>query len=161
MSDMHRQEDKVMAHLPERWVTQRYALTLALAMDALKAALDMATQLQVRVSLVIVDDSGLPVHSAHMDGAPRQAQTIALNKAATAAGFGIATSEWSARLQRCSPAVQQGLPLQPGMALFGGGEPLHHDGQVIGAVGVSGASESQDAQCANAAAECVRSLLGG
>ncbi|WJD72310.1 heme-binding protein [Pseudomonas asiatica] len=149
-----------MARTPERWVTQRYTLTLALAMEALNAALDKAAQLHIKVSLVVVDDSGLAIHSAHMDGAPRQAQAIALSKAATAAGFGIATNEWSTRLQRCSPAVQQGLPLQSGMALFGGGEPLRHAGQVIGAIGVSGASENQDADCARAAAVHVQALLG-
>ncbi|MFD2641934.1 GlcG/HbpS family heme-binding protein [Pseudomonas japonica] len=138
---------------------QQSSLTLRLAMDALSAAVDFAEQAGLRVSLVLVDASGQPIHSAHMDGAPRPCQTIALHKAQTAAGFGVSTSAWEERLQKASAAVREGLPLQPGLALFGGGEPFLHDGQVIGAIGVSGASEALDANCARAAVDRVRALL--
>lgn len=98
-----------------------------------------------------MDATGTPIHTSHMDGAPRTSQAITLNKAITAAGFGKSTADWSARLQKCSAAVQQGLPLQPQMALFGGGEPFIMAELVIGAIGVSGASESDDYLCAKAA----------
>lgn len=141
------------------WLREQLTLTLPLAMQALQAALDAATEQQVKVSLAIVDGCGLPIHTAHMDGAPRPAHAIALRKALTAAGFGIATADWEQRLERCSEAVRNGFPLQPGMALFGGGEPLRHAGQVIGAIGVSGASEAIDTLCAKAAANHVTTLL--
>ncbi|MFG0400544.1 heme-binding protein [Pseudomonas sp. zjy_11] len=141
------------------WLREKLTLTLPLAMQALQAALDTATQQQVRVSLAIVDGGGLPIHTAHMDGAPLPAHAIALRKALTAASFGIATADWGQRLEHCSEAVRNGLPLQPGMALFGGGEPLLHAGQVIGAIGVSGASEAIDTLCAKAAAHHVAALL--
>lgn len=134
-------------------------LGLALAMQALQAALDAAAEQGARVSIQVVDAAGLPIHCAHMDGAPGPSRAIALNKAVTAAGFGIATSAWQERLEGCSAAVRQGLPLQPGMALFGGGEPFHHQGQVIGAIGISGASERLDGLCARAAVERVAELL--
>ena len=139
---------------------QQPTLTLRLAMQALNAALDFAEQAGIRVSLVILDAGGQPIHSAHMDGAPRPSQAIALNKALAAAGFGVSTQVWEERLQKCSTAVRQGLPLQPNLALFGGGEPFLLDGQVIGAIGVSGASEAMDGQCAQAAVARVAELLG-
>jgi uncharacterized protein GlcG (DUF336 family) len=142
-----------------QWLREQLTLTLPLAAQAMQAALDAATQQQVKVSLAIVDGSGLPIHTAHMDGAPRPAYAIALRKALTAAGFGIGTADWGQRLEHCSEAVRNGLPLQPGMALFGGGEPLRHAGQVIGAIGVSGASETIDTLCAKAAANYVTALL--
>ncbi|SFA59660.1 GlcG/HbpS family heme-binding protein [Metapseudomonas otitidis] len=108
-----------------------------------------------RVSIAVVDASGLPIHTAHMDGAPQPSRDIALHKAITAAGFGVATSAWDQRLAACSPGVRQGLPLQPNLALFGGGEPFLHDSRVIGAIGVSGASEAIDAACAQAASQSV------
>ena len=123
------------------------------------AAVEFAEHSDLRVSLVILDAGGQPVHSAHMDGAPRPCQAVALNKALTAAGFGVSTQVWEERLQKCSAAVRDGLPLQPNMALFGGGEPFVLDGQVIGAIGVSGASEAMDARCAQAAVDKVRALL--
>jgi len=139
---------------------QQPTITLRLAMQALGAAVDFAEQAGLRVSLAILDASGQLIHSAHMDGAPRPSQAIALNKALTAAGFGVSTSVWEARLQKTSAAVRDGLPLQPNLALFGGGEPFLHDGQVIGAIGVSGASEAMDAECARAAVARVGELLG-
>lgn len=141
------------------WLRQQTSLTLRLAFEATEAALELATRLEVRVSLVALDGAGIAIHSAHMDGAPRPAQAIALNKALTAAGFGIPTADWAARLEQCSSAVRQGLPLQPDLALFGGGEPFIHDGQVIGAIGASGASEAVDSLCAKAAVERVQTLL--
>lgn len=139
---------------------QQPTITLRLAMQALQGALDKAEEEQVRISLVVVDASGQPIHSAHMDMAPRQSRNIALNKALTAVGYGIATQDWQARLENCSEGVRQGLPLQRNMALFGGGEPFLFDSQVIGAIGVSGASEAIDGCCARAAVERVQALLG-
>ncbi|WP_175649636.1 GlcG/HbpS family heme-binding protein [Pseudomonas sp. Marseille-P9899] len=138
---------------------QQQTITLRLAMQALDAAVSFAEQAGVRVSVAILDASGQPINSAHMDGAPRPCQAIALNKALTAAGFGVSTQVWEERLQKCSAAVREGLPLQPNLALFGGGEPFLLDAQVIGAIGVSGASEAQDAACAQAAVEKIRELL--
>ncbi|PWU29353.1 MULTISPECIES: heme-binding protein [unclassified Pseudomonas] len=143
------------------FLRQQTSLTLTLAMQALQAALNRAEELQARVSIVVVDASGLPVHSAHMDAAPAPSRDIALSKARTAAAFNLPTRDWQARLERCSDAVRQGLPLQPGLALYGGGEPLRLSGEVIGAIGVSGAAEELDCSCARAAVEHVRSLLQG
>ena len=141
------------------WLRQQPTITLDLAIQGMQATLELAKNLNIRVSLVILDGAGITILSAHMDGAPRPSQAIALNKALTAAGFGTSTADWSERLKGCSSAVQNGLPLQPGMALFGGGEPFLVDGQVIGAIGVSGASEANDCLCAKAAAKRVDKLV--
>lgn len=141
------------------WLRQQSTITLDLAIQGMHAALEIAKDLKIRVSLVILDGTGITIHTAHMDGAPRPSQAIALNKALTAAGFGVSTTEWPDRLKRCSLAVQTGLPLQPGMALFGGGEPFLVDGEVIGAIGVSGASEEVDSLCAKAAVNRLNELL--
>ena len=135
------------------------SITLQLAMKGMLSALEQAEQLGVQVSLVIVDAASQTVHSSNMDRAPRPCHAIALNKALTAAGFGRATAEWTGRLEGCSEAVKTGLPLQPNMALFGGGEPFIWNGEVIGAIGVSGASEANDTLCAKAAVNSVLKLL--
>lgn len=140
---------------------QQTHLGLALAMQALAATLSTAERHGVRVSIAVVDASGLPIHTAHMDGAPQPSRDIALHKAITAAGFGVATHAWDQRLAACSPAVRQGLPLQPRLALFGGGEPFLHNGRVIGAIGVSGASEAIDSACAQAASQSLAQHLSG
>lgn len=142
-----------------RLLRHQTSITLDLAMQALQAALAQAASDGVRISIVIVDASAQPIHSAHMDGAPAQCRDIALGKARSAAGFGCATGDWQERLERCSPAVRQGLPLQAGLVLFGGGEPFRLGSEVLGAIGVSGASEQVDVRCAQAAVERVQSLL--
>lgn len=162
-------QQKQLAALPEwrlernermaLWLRQQSTITLGLAVQGMQAAIEQAQDLGVKVSLVIVDASGMTIQMSHMDGAPRPSQAIALNKALTAAGFGRSTSEWTDRLQGCSPAVQTGLPLQAGMALFGGGEPFLVNGEVVGAIGVSGASEINDGLCAEAAAQRISDLV--
>ncbi|WJD60731.1 GlcG/HbpS family heme-binding protein [Pseudomonas kurunegalensis] len=141
------------------WLRQQPTITLDLAVQGMQAAIEQAQQLGIKVSMVIVDASGTSIHMSHMDGAPRPSQAIALNKALTAGGFGKSTSEWTDRLQGCSPAVQTGLPLQPGMALFGGGEPFLCDGEIVGSIGVSGASEADDDLCAKAAERRISDLI--
>lgn len=141
------------------YVRQVPTLTLQLAMQALLACLAHARQEELQVSIAIVDPAGRPIHTAHMDGAPLQSREIALNKAATAVGFGQSTTVWIERLPRCSEVVRQGLPLQANLALFGGGEPFLFEGAVIGAIGVSGASEAADVRCARAAVQAVNALF--
>lgn len=138
---------------------QHTSLSLALAMQALQASLDKAISVKVNVSIAVVDKAGHLLHMAHMDGAPLLSRDIALNKARTAVNFGLPTQAWQQRLEGCSPAVRQGLPLQPGLAMFGGGEPLRFAGEVIGAIGISGASEALDQACAQAASLHVEALL--
>lgn len=135
-------------------------MTLALAQQALAATLAEAEAQGVAVSIVLVDPAGQLVLAAHMDGAPSPSRDIAQRKAVTAAGFNASTASWEERLAKCSAAVRQGLPLQPGLALFGGGEPLRYQDSVIGAIGVSGASEALDIACAQAAVVRVQALLG-
>lgn len=141
------------------WLRTCTSISLPLAMQALQAALNEADSLQVKVSISILDAAGNLLHMAHMDGAPALSREIARRKAATAVAFGIPTSAWEERLQRCSLAVREGLPLQEGVALFGGGAPFSVAGCVAGGIGISGASEQLDAQCAEAAVRCVERLL--
>nr|WP_315983490.1 heme-binding protein [Aliamphritea spongicola] len=70
-------------------------------------------------------------------------------KAYTAVSFGFGTHLWQQRLAD-KPHLLSGLTQQPDMVLFGGGLPVTYNGQLVGAVGVSGASEAQDQACAAA-----------
>jgi uncharacterized protein GlcG (DUF336 family) len=137
------------------------SITLSLAREILACVIEEAERQEVAVSVAIVGAGGEVVLTAHMDGAPPPSRAIALSKAMTAAAFRDSTAEWEERLACCSAMVRQGLPLQPGLAFFGGGEPFVHQGDVIGAVGLSGASESVDVACARAASERVKALLQG
>ena len=115
-----------------------------------QAAARHAQQLGVRINIAVVDSSGNLAAFLRMPGAPLHSIDIAVDKAYTAASFGLATSGWSQALRLHSEAVRQGLVLRPRFVAFGGGLPIVEDGQRVGAIGVSGGSEDEDEQCAQA-----------
>ncbi|SFX18754.1 GlcG/HbpS family heme-binding protein [Marinospirillum alkaliphilum] len=145
-----------MTVLLQQWSS----LSLSAARQLADHLLLQAEQQGVQVALAVVDRAGVPLVRIKMDLAPAPSQDIALRKATTALAFGMATDGWDARLQQASQGVRQGLPLQDGLALFGGGVPLVVDQQPVGAVGVSGASEVQDTALARQAATFLKQLLG-
>ncbi|WP_449433230.1 GlcG/HbpS family heme-binding protein [Pseudomonas putida] len=126
-------------------------VTLPLAICAMQAAIAEAERCGLRISICLVNAMGQQILAAHMDGATLQSAEIARGKALTAVGYGLSTSTWEQRLENRSHAVRQGLPLQAGLVLFGGGEPFADQGTTVGAIGVSGGSEQEDVQCALAA----------
>jgi uncharacterized protein GlcG (DUF336 family) len=85
-----------------------------------------------------------------MNGAPLHSMDIALDKAYTASSFGLPTSQWTEALKHHSAAVGQGLIARPRFVAFGGGLPIVHQGERIGGIGVSGGSEQQDEEIAQA-----------
>lgn len=122
---------------------------------ALSAASAKAVALGVQVNIALTDGSGLMVGFLRMNHAPLHSIDIALDKAYTSASFGLPTGQWTDVLKHHSPAVGQGLVLRPRFVAFGGGLPIVHQGHRIGAIGVSGGSESQDEQIAQAGMDAL------
>ncbi|MEO8119155.1 MAG: heme-binding protein [Rhodoferax sp.] len=120
------------------------------ALAAVGAAVQAAEAMGARINVAVVDASGVLASFLRMPGAPLHSVEIAIDKAYTAASFGLATSQWSAALQQHSSAVREGIVLRPRFVAFGGGLPVIENGQRIGGIGVSGGSEQQDEACARA-----------
>ena len=114
------------------------------------AAVKAAGVLGLRVNVAVVDAGGVLAAFLRMPGAPLHSVDIAIDKAYTAASFGLATSQWSAALQQHSVAVRDGIVRRPRFVAFGGGLPVMEVGQCIGGIGVSGATEEQDEAIAGA-----------
>lgn len=106
--------------------------------------------------IIAVVDAGVHLKAfTRMDGAVLASIDIALKKARTAALF-QANSE--AVWEYCKPgAPAPGLELtNGGLAPFGGGVPLKSvDGELLGAVGVSGGAVAQDMEIARVAADAL------
>lgn len=117
---------------------------------AVEGASRKALELGVKINVAVVDAGGNRLAFLRMNGAPLHSIAIAEDKAFTAASFGLPTDQWSAVLKQHSEAVQRGLPLVQRFVMFGGGVPIRVDGELIGGIGVSGASEEQDGECARA-----------
>ena len=128
----------------------QHNVSLKAALRAAEAAVDHATGLGIRVVVAVVDRDGMPVATLRMAGAHLHSTAIAEDKAYTAASFGRDTAEWDALLATRSDALRQGLMLRPRFIAFGGGLVIRHEDERIGGIGVSGGSEAQDVECAEA-----------
>ena len=117
---------------------------------AVQAAVAEATVIGVTINVAVVDSSGTLMAFLRMPNAPLHSIEIAMDKAYTAASFSLPTHLWQDVLQDHSPAVRDGLLRRARFVGFGGGLPILENGVLIGAIGVSGASEAQDQQCAQA-----------
>ncbi len=91
---------------------------------------------------------------SRMDGAPIPTIEMAQNKAYTAL-LGVSTQDFFNFIQG-DPSLLAGIPTLTRMAAWGGGFPIEVDGEIVGAVGVSGAPTVQnDVDCARAALAVV------
>ncbi len=131
------------------------SLTLAGARKALDAALAKAEAMGQRFCIAVTDTSGEPVATARMDGAPRLSAGIALNKAFTVAGFGgMPSGNWW-NLIKDEPSLVHGITHTPRLIVFGGGVGIFADGELVGAIGVSGGSAEEDTEVAQAGADAI------
>lgn len=127
---------------------------------AVSAAIATARKLGVRINAAVVDGGGNLAAFLRIPGAFLHSVGIAMDKAYTAASFGFPTSQWEAVLAG-DDRLRQGLMEVPRLMMIGGGVPIIVDGRVIGAIGVSGASEEQDEICARAALAALGLGSGG
>jgi glc operon protein GlcG len=121
---------------------------------ALDAAMRAANSLGVPVCIAVSDRAGHLVAYARMDGAPLLSGEIAQDKAYTVAAFGLPTHEWF-DLIKDELSLLHGIVKTDRLIVFGGGVPINADGDLVGAVGVSGGSADQDRQIAEAGAAAI------
>src|SRR5260370_9660891 len=108
----------------------------------LAAAETKAKESGVAETICVCDDGGHPIALHRMTGARLTGVEIAMAKAFTAAGHRRATHKFNA--SPAGPALPGNEAfgihaMHPGrFAIFVGGFPIEVDGQVVGAIGVSG-----------------------
>ena len=117
------------------------------AFKAVGAAVEQGLAIGCRVNAAVVDAGGNLLAFRRADGAFLHSIAIAQDKAYTAAGFGVSTSQLYEAVKE-PPALRDGIMLRERLVLFGGGHPIVVDGEVVGGIGCSGASEEQDSLCA-------------
>ncbi len=130
-------------------------LSLETAEKVVIAAKNKSTELGTRMDIAVVDAGGNLKAFARMDGAWLGSIDIAIRKARTARSFDMNTGE-------IGKLSQPGGPLfgiehsNGGLITFPGGVPLKsNDGEIVGAIGVSGSTVEDDhaAAAAGAAAD--------
>ncbi|MFA7250170.1 MAG: heme-binding protein [Dehalococcoidia bacterium] len=122
----------------------------------LDAARAEATKMQKAVTITVVDAAGAPMVLERMDGATPMTTMVADAKAAGSAFTGR-DSVLNRTMAENNPAmvalVSQRLAGR--FAPVQGAVVLRRDGEVVGAVGVSGATAEEDEQIAKAGAAVV------
>jgi glc operon protein GlcG len=101
------------------------------------------------VTIAVVDDGGHPLAMERLDGCAPIGAYVAVEKARTAA-LGRRESKQYEDMINGGRVAFLSAPVIAGMLT--GGVPVIADGQVVGAVGVSGVKPDQDSQIASAGA---------
>ncbi len=127
-------------------------LSLVVANRLLTAATDRAASLEVLVSVAVVDQGGHLVAFCRMDGAEIAGPTLAVDKAFTSVAQSTSTSELAELAGPGGPLFGLQANGHGRYVIFAGGIPLRVNGVIVGGVGVSGASTTEDQSCAEAAA---------
>jgi uncharacterized protein GlcG (DUF336 family) len=135
-------------------VVKNFSISSELAQKMVDEAVAKATELGVTENVAILDDGGNLKAFRRMDGAPILCIEIAQNKAYTAL-FGVSTQDFFDFIQG-EPSLLAGIPTLARVAAYGGGFPIQVDGEIVGAIGLSGAPTVQnDEECARAALALV------
>ncbi len=127
------------------------SLRLTDANRMIEAGIRRAEEIGVPMVLAVVDAGGHVIETRRMDDALVVSISLAPNKAYTAAVVRLATHELARVAQPQAPLYGIDTNI-PNLTLVGGGLPLRQEGQVVGAVGVSGGSVEQDVAVAEAMA---------
>lgn len=130
-------------------------ITLEQALQAIKAALEKSSEMNVKMNIAVMDSGANLVAFAKMDDAWIGSIDIAQKKAKTARYFNMNTGE-------IGKLSQPGQPLyniehsNNGLISFPGGVLIKDpSGNIIGSIGVSGSSVEDDHEVAVAGAAAV------
>ena len=130
----------------------RKVITLELAKRLATAAIEHAHTLGHDALIVlVVDAGGYPVYLERMDGVMPGTVQVALLKAQSSAAFGQPSKHY----ERTVAEGLTGLIGLPGMAAFEGAVPIRVDGDVIGALAISGLTKELDGAIAEAAVDAL------
>ncbi|MBL9134814.1 MAG: heme-binding protein [Verrucomicrobiales bacterium] len=143
------------------WSDESVALKPTLTLEGARVVLTAAEsyareQRAPGAAVAVVDDGGHLLAFVRLDGTFVGSPNISIGKARTAALFRKPTGEFEDLINKgrfTMTALQDFTPLQ-------GGVPILHEGRVIGAIGVSGASSAlQDEEIAKAGARALPAVV--
>ncbi|MGA2376479.1 MAG: heme-binding protein [Candidatus Sulfotelmatobacter sp.] len=125
------------------------------AKRAVDLIVEKASQMQKAASVAVADAHGDLICFARMDGAPVSSIRIAMNKAWTAARERKPTREIGEKVKHPEKGHDIAYYGDPNYVGWGGGIPVWKNGEVVGAVAVSGLSSNEDIVLATLGAELI------
>ena len=127
-------------------------ITLEDARRIVSTAEEKAQEMGQPMNIAVLDGGRNLKSFARMDGAWLGSIEIAIDKAYTSTSFEISTEDLASQAQPGQPLFGINTTNNARVVIFAGGIPIQRDGQVVGAVGVSGGTPDQDQQVAEAGA---------
>lgn len=128
-------------------------LSLKEAEVLIEAAERKSDEMKIPMCIAVADDAGNLVAFKRMDGAKITSIDIAVSKAFTAAAAKRATRDYNKMAASGSPAFGINFSNYGRFSSIAGGVPVTYQGQIVGSIGVSGGSASEDDEVAVAAVE--------
>jgi glc operon protein GlcG len=125
------------------------------ARQAMDAIVEKALQMQKAAVVAVADSHGDLICFARMDGAPVSSIRIAMNKVWTAARERKPTKEIGEKVKHPEKGHDIAYYGDPKYVGWGGGIPVWKNGEVIGAVAVSGLSSNEDITLAMLGVELI------
>jgi glc operon protein GlcG len=125
------------------------------AKHAIDLILQKASQMHKAASVAVADAHGDLICFARMDGAPVSSIQIAMNKAWTAARERKPTREIGEKVKHPEKGHDIAYYGDPKYVGWGGGIPVLKNGEVVGAIAVSGLSSSEDVDLATLGVESI------
>ncbi len=125
-----------------------YRMVDSVQLDTAKEVIDAAEQRAEEIDnpmvIAVANSEGNLVAQHRMDGAWLASVDISRNKAYTAAALDMPTHELADPTRPGESLYGLQNTNQGRMVIFGGGYPLMRDGDIVGAIGVSGGAVEQD-----------------
>src|SRR5216684_2737219 len=140
-------------------LVKKHSISSDLAQKMVDEAVVKARELGVSENVAILVEGGNLKAFSRMDGAPIPTIEMAQNKAYTAL-FGVSTQDFFNFIQG-DPSLLAGIPTLARVAAWGGGFSIKVNGEVVGAIGLSGAPTVQnDEDCARSPSARIRCDVG-
>jgi uncharacterized protein GlcG (DUF336 family) len=124
-----------------------------LARRVVEFAHQRAEALGITVAVCVTDPAGHLIAAGRMDRAPFGAMLLAMDKAFAAAALMAPTGTWQSSSQPGGQDWGMHTSLGGRLIVYPGGAPMLDDGEMVGAVGISGGECREDDDCAHSAIE--------
>src|SRR5215468_11385748 len=132
-------------------LVSRRHLSLDLALSLLARVREEAEGRDLSLAVSVVDGSGHVLASQRMDGAALGAMQLAVGKAYTAVSWATPSSEFTRSTEPGGDDWGWNTT-DPRIVVYAGGVPLFVDGELVGGIGASGGTATEDEECVLAAA---------
>lgn len=152
MLDFKDKIQKVLSNETNNPSLQKRVLNLKQAKKHAEYARNMATKMGLSVVVAVVNKEGTPLLIESMDGAFLISFNLARKKAYTSAALKMATEELGKLTKKNGDLEGLEDMVDEDIVTLGGGSPIYYNNQIVGGIGVSGGSATQDIYLAKCAA---------